>query len=112
MIEEWAHEYHADLADLADPERILEEAPAQCERLRALSRQVFENYLGLIRDRASKRGSLSADRHQQGDQIRSEEDRNVERARQRYLELVLRGPMRCGLNCPLCHMDHCTGGCW
>lgn len=112
MIEEWAREYRADLGDLANAERILEEAPAQCEKLQALSRQMFENFLGLMRHAAARRASLAADRHRQGDHERSEEDRKVDRARQRYRELVLRGQLRCGVNCPLYHRDHCTGGCW
>lgn len=112
MIEEWAREYRADLDDPANLERMLDEAPVQCEQLRTLSRQMFDNFVGLIRDRATKPASRPREWHRQGDQKDSEEDRKVERARQRYRELVLRGQLRCGVNCPLCHIDHCTGGCW
>lgn len=112
MIEEWAREYRADLGDLANLERTLEEASAQCEKLQALSRQMFENFLGLLHLHTSRRSLTSANRHEQGDQGGSEEDKKIERARQRYRELVLRGQLRCGVNCPLYHRDHCTGGCW
>ncbi|MFQ5804562.1 MAG: type 1 glutamine amidotransferase [Candidatus Methylomirabilales bacterium] len=112
MIGEWAREYGAELGDLVNRAHMLEEAPAQFERLRPLSRQVFNNFRCLICLRASKRGSPTADWPRQGDQTGSAENPKVERARQRYRELMLRGQLRCGPTCPLWHIGHCTGGCW
>jgi hypothetical protein len=42
MIEEWVRA------------RMLEETPAACETLRPLSRQLFENFLGLLRLAAAR----------------------------------------------------------
>jgi len=56
MIGEWARAY-----ELAEP-RILAEAPAQCERLRPLSRQVFENFLRLLRLTGAARDRRAAER--------------------------------------------------
>ena len=42
----------------------------------------------------------------------SSEDPKVERAWQRYRELMARGKLRCGVTCPLDRIGRCTGGCW
>lgn len=115
MVEEWVDEYGAELAELGEtvnPEKLLEETPAQWETLRPLSRQVFENFRRLLCLRAQRSGSPTADRLQPGDQKSSKGDRKLERAWQRYRELMSRGLLRCGITCPLWHIGHCTGGCW
>lgn len=115
MVEEWAHEYGAELAEMGNavnPERMLEEVPAQCEKLRSLSRQVFNNFCRLVHLRHAGMGSPTVDRQRQGDQKGSEEDSRVERAWRQYRELLSRGRLRCGVTCPLWHIGHCTGGCW
>jgi GMP synthase (glutamine-hydrolysing) len=56
MIEEWIRLY--ELVEPDDPmraARMLAEAPAQCEKLRPLSRQVFENFLRILRRRTAAR---------------------------------------------------------
>jgi GMP synthase-like glutamine amidotransferase len=56
MVEEWVREYElVELDELLKPARMLEEAPAQCERLRPLSRQLFVNFLGIVRLSAAAR---------------------------------------------------------
>jgi GMP synthase-like glutamine amidotransferase len=112
MVFEWAREYGAEMGELMNLERIAQETAAQCETLRPLSRQVFSNFRSLIRLRASKARLRPADRQRQGDQKGSEGDRKVERAWQRYRELISKGQLRCGATCPLWRIGHCTGGCW
>ncbi|MFQ5848594.1 MAG: type 1 glutamine amidotransferase [Candidatus Methylomirabilales bacterium] len=115
MIGEWSGEYGAELAavrDLVNPAQMLGETPAQCEKLRPLSRQVFNNFRCLICLRASRRGSPTTDWLRQGNQTGSGEDPKVDRAWQRYRELMSRGQLRCGVTCPVWHIGHCTGGCW
>lgn len=56
MIEEWVRQY--ELVEPDDPlkaTRMLQDAPAHCERLRPVSRQLFWNFLSLVRLRAAAR---------------------------------------------------------
>jgi GMP synthase (glutamine-hydrolysing) len=55
MLEEWTCEYGSEVDEPMHPARMLEEAPAQCERLRPLSRQMFKNFVRLIRRRQAAR---------------------------------------------------------
>ncbi|MFQ5804561.1 MAG: type 1 glutamine amidotransferase, partial [Candidatus Methylomirabilales bacterium] len=56
MIGQWVREYElVEPDDPMKPARMLAEAPALCERLRPVSRQLFWNFLGLVRLRAAAR---------------------------------------------------------
>lgn len=115
MVEEWLREYAGELTGLGepvDPGRLLEETPDQCEKLRSVSRQVFQNFLRLVRLRASKPESPTLDPAPRVELQGSGGDPRVDRAWQRYRELVARGRLRCGVTCPLDRIGHCTGGCW
>ena len=113
MVEEWTRQYGAELAELGDtvnPEKMLEETPAQWEKLHLLSRQVFRNFCRLVHLRGTE--SATADHEQRGGEKSLEGNSRVERAWQRYRELMAMGRLRCGVTCPLWHIGHCTGGCW
>lgn len=63
MIREWTREY--ELIDPDDPHktvRMLEESTVECKKLRPLSRQLFENFLAIVRLRAAGRKREEAER--------------------------------------------------
>jgi GMP synthase-like glutamine amidotransferase len=115
MIEEWVREYSAELAaldELVNQVSILEQTPAQCEELRAVSRRVFKNFSRLVKLRYAGVGAPPPPSSPLPVRRRSAKDLTVEEARQRFHELMAKGKLRCGITCPLDRIGQCTGGCW
>ena len=115
MIGQWAHEYAGELAEgveTAEAARMLEQAPARCEQLYPLSRRVFQNFCRLVQLRYAGVGCAPIGRQREAERQPPTRDAAVERAWQRYRELMARGRLRCGVTCPLDRIGHCTGGCW
>lgn len=115
MVEAWTREGGDEFArrgDPGNPDSLRDEARLHNERLRALSRKVFENFCRLVRLCTPKHGLPTVERTRPAREGGMSEEAKVERAWQRYRELLSRRQLKCGVTCPLERIGRCTGGCW
>jgi hypothetical protein len=115
MVEAWVREYGTELKDPGEQRSaasLLEETPAQCERVRSLAKQIFTNFCRLSKLRFAGIGSALPEPPTPTKSTSARDEARVARAWQAYRELMARGQLRCGVTCPLDGIGQCTGGCW